>query len=41
MSIREQLKGVYPGKTWAQKVDKMTETQVYAIYARLKRQGKI
>ena len=38
---REELKRVYPSKKWAAKVDKMTESQVVAVYMRLKAQGKI
>lgn len=38
---REQLKKVYPSKTWARKVDKMTDDQVVAIYLRLKSQNKL
>lgn len=38
---RESIKAVYPGKKWAEKVDKMTEDQVVAVYLRLKQQGKI
>jgi len=41
MSEREQLKGVYKNPTWANKVDKMSEDQVIAIYLRLKAQGKL
>jgi hypothetical protein len=41
MPIRELVKGAYPGTAWAKKVDKMTDGQVFAIYARLKQQGKI
>lgn len=39
--IREQVKQAYPGKAWHAKVGKMTDNQVFAIYSRLKRQGKI
>ncbi len=38
---RERLKAVYPSKTWAQKVDKMSDSQVVAVYLRLKRQNKL
>lgn len=38
---RETLKGVYPSKKWAQRVDKMTDSQVVAVYMRLKLQGKV
>ena len=38
---REQLKKVYPGHKWAQKVNGMTDAQVIAVYMRLKQQNKI
>lgn len=39
---REQLKKAYPNsKSWAEKVDKMSPSQVTAIYIRLKSQGKL
>ena len=38
---REQLKSVYPSKTWAQKVDKMPDHQVFAVLMRLKQQRKV
>ena len=39
---REALKAAYPtSKRWATKVNNMTETQVTAIYLRLKSQGKV
>lgn len=41
MTEREQLKGVYNNKTWARKVDDMSDAQVIAIYKRLKAQGKL
>jgi hypothetical protein len=41
MTEREQLKGVYKNKTWAKKVDEMSDAQVIAIYKRLKAQGKL
>jgi hypothetical protein len=40
-SKREQLKTAYSGKKWAEKVNKMTDAQVTAVYLRLKAQGKI
>jgi hypothetical protein len=40
LSTRELVKQVYPTKTWADKVSKMSDSQVTAIYLRLKRQGK-
>lgn len=39
--LRELVKQAYPTKSWGLKVDKMSDTQVYAIFTRLKRQGKI
>jgi hypothetical protein len=42
ISERELVKRAYPqSKTWHTKVDKMPDSQVIAIYFRLKRQGKI
>jgi len=38
---RELVKQAYPSKTWGLKVDKMSDTQVFAVMLRLKRQGKI
>lgn len=38
---REALKKAYPSKKWAQQVDKMTESQVVAIYMRLRAQSKL
>lgn len=38
---REALKGAYPGSSWIQKVTKMSETQVVAVYLNLKKQGKV
>lgn len=40
-SQREELKRAYPNKKWAEKVDKMPEDQVVAVYMRLRQQGKI
>jgi hypothetical protein len=39
---REAVKkiGLFP-KQWAEKVDKMSDNQVLAIYLRLKAQGKL
>lgn len=41
MSERELLKTVYKSKSWAKKVDEMSDAQVIAIYQRLKAQGKL
>lgn len=38
---RNELKKAYPSKKWAEKVDKMKDDQVVAIYARLRQQGVI
>lgn len=38
---REALKSVYPSKRWATKVNNMPESQVIAVYLRLKQQGKV
>ena len=40
---REALKDAYPGsgEKWAKKVDNMTDTEVSAMYLRLKDQGKV
>jgi hypothetical protein len=38
---REELKKVYSNKKWAEKVDAMSNSQVVAVYLRLKMQGKI
>lgn len=38
---REELKKAYPNKRWADKVDKMPEDQVVAVYLRWKSTRKI
>lgn len=38
---REMVKRAYPSRKWTIKVDGMNEMQVYAIYLRLRRKGKI
>lgn len=38
---RERLKKVYSSTAWSQRVDKMSDSQVIAIYRRLQAQGKI
>ena len=38
---REALKKVYNSRAWAEKVNKMSDDQVVAIYLRLKSQNKI
>lgn len=42
MNKREELKKAYPNSdSWKEKVEKMSEGQVTAIYIRLKAQGKL
>lgn len=38
---REELKKAYPSPKWIEKVKKMTDAQVTAVYLRLKQQNKI
>ena len=38
---REAIKAVYPSPAWADKVKKMPDTQVAAVFLRLQRQNKI
>lgn len=38
---REVLAGVYPGKAWKEKVSELPDSEVVAIYRRLKGQGII
>lgn len=38
---RELLKQAYSGKKWAEKVDKMSDSQVIAVLRRLQAQKKI
>lgn len=38
---RTSLASVYPGRAWSDKVRRMSDSQVTAIYLRLKQQGKI
>lgn len=38
---RELLKKAYPNKQWARRVDNMSDSQVVAVYMRLKLQGKV
>lgn len=38
---RRELKKVYPGKKWSERVDKMNDNQIIAIYARLKAERKL
>jgi hypothetical protein len=39
--MREALKGVFPHRKWQQKVVKMSEAQVVAVYHNLKQQNKL
>lgn len=39
--MREALKKVYSSDKWVQRVNHMSETQVEAIYLRLKQQNKL
>lgn len=44
MALRDrilEIKKAYPGKQWADRVDKMTEAQLVAVYLRLKGKGII
>lgn len=38
---REKVKAVYPNQVWALKVDKMDDAQVFAIYSKFLKEGKI
>lgn len=38
---RQALLGAYPGYKWAEKVKKMSDDQVIAVYMNLKRQNRI
>jgi len=38
---RENVKRAYPSKRWADKVDKMSESQIAAVTLRLRRIGKV
>lgn len=38
---REALKGVYSSQKWIDRVNKMPDAQVTAIYLNLKRQNKL
>lgn len=40
-SDRAILKSAYPSKKWAEKVDKMSESQVVAVLRSLRAQNKI
>lgn len=38
---KEAVKAAYPGPKWSEKVDKMSEGQIIAVFMRLKKQNKI
>jgi hypothetical protein len=38
---REAVREAYSGEKWKDKVDKMSDDQITAIYIRLKTQGKV
>lgn len=38
---RELVKKAYTGERWANKVNRMSDQQIIAIFFRLRRQGKI
>lgn len=38
---RELVKQAYPGSKWSNKVDRMTDQQVIAIFFNLKNKGRI
>jgi len=38
---REAVKKVYPYKRWWAKVDKMTDSQIIALYLRWRGEGKV
>lgn len=39
--MRQVILGAYPGPKWADKVKKMSEGQVFAVYNRLRNANKI
>lgn len=41
LNEREMLKKAYPSKSWARRVDKMSDSQIAAIFLRLRAQGKV
>lgn len=38
---RKLLKDAYPGKKWAEKVDKMSDSQVIAVLSRFRSKGYV
>lgn len=41
LRMREILKSVYESSNWDKKVDRMSDGQVYAVYMRYLREGKL
>lgn len=41
MNKRIAVAEAYPGKKWKEKVTRMTEDQITAIWFRLRKQGKV
>lgn len=41
VSNRELVKQAYPHAKWTEKVSKMSDSQVAAIFLRLRKQGKL
>lgn len=39
--MRDWVKSAYPGPGWKEKVDKMSDSQIIALYYSLIKQGKI
>ena len=39
--MRKALKNVYLSPNWHEKVDKMHDSQVFAVYTKFKTQGKV
>lgn len=39
--MRGWLKRAYPGRAWSDKVDKMSDKQIQAIFIDLRKRGKI
>lgn len=41
VEMRRALISLYPGKKWASKVNKMSDSQIFAIYTQQKLSGKV
>ena len=39
--MRNAIRHAYPGTRWSERVDSMTDGQVYAVYMRLLKDGRI